>query len=287
EKRGDEDGADREQHNPVAHAPVGAHRKQQRHRYDQRQGEMKPGAAREAEEQTAEQGRDHDEAADTKAARHEAYDQQQQRKNQKRAVNVRILEGRADALIVEKVLIAGHQVKKTEIPRQRRDQSGEQVGAAQDAEPRQVALAEQTREHDAGRAEIDRRAGVLDGVLLVADLHQRHKSAEQPDDRQDQQWQELAVERHASGNAHRQQHEHQRVVRLGLDKGDRAQRHGDEQRDVEQALRQRRRAGDTAAIERRLRRVIRRAQYALSVRNSANGVHARMYMSNGIDQFSM
>ena len=50
--------------------------------------------------------------------------------------------------------------------------------------------------------------------------------------------------------------EHQGIVRRRLDEGDRAQRHGDKQRDVQQALRQCGRADNSAAAERRLRRII-------------------------------
>ncbi len=103
---------------------------------------MQPRAARETQEQAAEQRRNDDDAADADAAGHEAYDQQQQRKDQERPIDVRVLEGRADALVVEKNLRAGHQVKKPEIAGKRRKQSGKQVGAAQNAEPCQIAAAE-------------------------------------------------------------------------------------------------------------------------------------------------
>ena len=131
-------------------------------------------------------------------------------------------------------------MEKSEITSECRQQGGKQVGAAQDRKPRQIASAEQTGEHDASSAEINRGAGVLDGVLLIADLYERQQAAEQPDDSQDQQGQQSAVKRYPRRNAHAEQHEHERVVRRRLDEGDRAERHGDEQHDVQQPLRQRR-----------------------------------------------
>ena len=111
------------------------------------------------------------------------------------------------------------------------------------------------------------------------------KSAGEPDGEQQRQRYELAVETNARGDAGREQDDHQAVMRGGLDEGDRARQHGDEQDDVQETLRQR--GGGLirmAGISRRERAL---AQYAFSVRSKANGVCRRMYMSSRIDQFSM
>ena len=96
----------------------------------------------------------------------------------------------------------------------------------------------------------------------------------------------LRSKRHAGGDAHRQENDHQAVMRGGLDEGDRAEQHGDEQDDIEKPLRQRRGYGIAFVLGER-RRARKLTQYAFSVRNSANGVCATMYRSSRIDQFSM
>jgi hypothetical protein len=50
---------------------------------------------------------------------------------------------------------------------------------------------------------------------------------------------DLTVEGYARGNSHREENDHQAVMRGGLDESDRACEHRDEQDDIEEPLRQR------------------------------------------------
>ena len=90
-------------------------------------------APREKLKKQAAQQRRHDHEVDEPdAARHEADDEHQQRKDQERPVDVRILECGADAVVVEKDVVLRHQMEKSDIAGSGRDQRGEDVGAAQD-----------------------------------------------------------------------------------------------------------------------------------------------------------
>jgi len=197
---------------------------------------MHPGAAREAQEQAAEQKGDGRQADHGDAARQEADHQQQQRIDQERSVDVRILERRADPVIVEENVGMRRQMKKANIAGDRRDERGEQIGTAEHRKPHQAAFAEQAGEHQRGDAEIDRGAEILQLFFLISDGNDGETAADQPQDRDHQERRELAVERQARGDAGDQQHEHHDVVRRRLDERDRAQQHGDEKHEVEKPL---------------------------------------------------
>ena len=132
----------------------------------------------------------------------------------------------------------GNEMEKADITGRGRDQRRQNIAAPQDREAHQIAVAEQAGEHQGGDAEVNRRAGILNVFGLIADLHQRHKSADQPQHDQEQQRDELAVEADAGADAGDEKHHHQAVVRRRLDEGDRAGQDGDEQDDVEKPLRQ-------------------------------------------------
>ena len=161
------------------------------------------------------------------------------RKDQERPVDVRVLERGTDAVVVEENAGAGYEMEKADITSRGRDQRRQNVAAPQDREAHQIAVAEQTGEHHGGDAEVNRRAGILNGFGLIADLDQRHKSADQPQHDQKQQRDELAVEADAGANASDEKHHHQAVMGRRLDEGDRAGQDGDEQDEVEKPLRQR------------------------------------------------
>ena len=86
----------------------------------------------------------------------------QQREDQERSVDVRVLERRADAVIAQKYVGARKQMEKADIARRRGDQCGEDIGAAQDRQPHQIAVAEQAGEHDRRKRQIERRGDILD-----------------------------------------------------------------------------------------------------------------------------
>ena len=68
---------------------------------------MRPGAAREAEQQSADE-KDHDrEPAQPQPAGHEIDQQEQEREDQKRPIHIRVFERGADAIVGEKDIGAG------------------------------------------------------------------------------------------------------------------------------------------------------------------------------------
>ena len=70
---------------------------------------------------------------DTDAPRHQRGHQHEQRKDQERTVDVRILEGRADAVIEQEPVGARQQVKEADVARHRGDQRREEVAAAENS----------------------------------------------------------------------------------------------------------------------------------------------------------
>ena len=151
-------------------------------------------------------------------------------------------------------------MEKSRIAGGGRDQRGKNVGAAQDEEPHQIAVAEQARESDAGERQVDRRADILYGLGLVGELDERQAGADQPDGEQHDERNELAVEGDAGADAHGEQRQHQKVVRRGLDERDRAGDDRDEQHNIEELLRRGPGAGPIVAGGKRGSRISRGAQ---------------------------
>ena len=113
---------------------------------------MRPGAAREAQEQSARPERDDEEAGKPNAARHHSDRQQQQRKDQEWRIDVRVLERGADAVIGEENVGAGKHVEEADITGRGGDERGDDIGAAKDRQPHRIAVAEQAGEHDGASA---------------------------------------------------------------------------------------------------------------------------------------
>src|ERR1700730_3063176 len=104
---------------------------------------MKPGAAGEAQKQTAGQERQYGEPKERNAARQKAEYEQQHGIDQKRTENIGVLERPADAIVEKKHIVMRYQVKKSDIAGQRRIERGQNISAAQQFEPDHVAVAEQ------------------------------------------------------------------------------------------------------------------------------------------------
>ena len=133
---------------------------------------------------------------------------------------------------------------------------GEHIGDAHGGQPRHRVLREQAGEQNAGDRQIDRRAGVLRGLFarpgtLSSDIRpptfQTSSSSSGTSRR--------AVEAHAGDQAATASTPISSVMRRGLDEGDRARQHGDEQHDEQQPLAQR-----TSARHAR-RHSVRQARY--------------------------
>ena len=199
--------------------------------------------------------------AQSDALRQHSLQQHQRRPDQERRVDVGILEQAARAVAGRQhILGAGKGVEIAGHADQCGDHGGEDIGRAQRGKPRHRVLGEQASPQDGGHRQIDRRGGVLDRLFLFDNVEQGQHAADIPDQQQKKQRRDLAADVHAGNQGGQRQHRDQRVMRRGLDEGDRAGQHGQEEHDEQQPLAERcnhRRIGGCAVPARSSRRGLR------------------------------
>ena len=200
------------------------------HHDDARHREMKPGAARKAQQQAEQQDADDQDVGDADAARQHPLEHHQRRPDQERAEHVGVLEAAERAVIGrEQIVGAGKQMEITGDAGQRDQGRGQHIGRAHGGEARHRVVGEQAGEQHCRHRQIDRGAGILHRLLLAGHIEQRQQSGDVPDQQQQEQQRDVALEPHAGDEAGEREHAHQRVMRRRLDEGDRACQYRDVQ----------------------------------------------------------
>ena len=161
---------------------------------------MKPGAARKAQQQSEQQDADDQHVGDAGAAHQHPLDHHQRRPDQERAEHVGVLEGAERAVVCrEQIVGAGEQTEIAGDAGERDDGRGQHIGRAHGNDARHGVMGEQAGEQHRRHRQIDRGAGILHRLLLAGHIEQRQQAGDIPDQQQQKQKRNVALEAYAGG----------------------------------------------------------------------------------------